>query len=416
MEEPEEALPYISLARGLKETGYQVSIAGPDILSSKVRSEDFEFRPIRYGYEDFLSRSIEGKKGIRRIAGYMRGIRSVGATMIRHTLDDSKEAVVDARCILYTDRTLAGVHLAQRYGIPAFRTVYNLPGVPTGDFPDPSIVHPDRDMGERLNLFSYRLNSLRNFGFVETLNRWRMDSLSLEPISGSFDSSVLRSRPVPVLFGVSESLLPRPADWGAHIHMTGLWNHDSTEPGKEDEEERQLLHFINEGDRPVCIDISDSGEEFVGGLINSVKTLGFRTVILDSPDALKRWKPSGSTFPAGTHLRRWIYAHATAVIHDGNPKKFASSVLTGRPTLVISSSGEGYFWGRLLHRAGIGEVMDASRIKMNRVSEAAKRVFRDPDIRINAGTVRDHIRDENGVARASQIVRDTINSHYGNFS
>jgi len=60
----------------------------------------------------------------------------------------------------------------------------------------------------------------------------------------------LKGRELPLLYGFSESVIPRPADWPNHLHVTGYWFLDSP-AGREPPE--PLASFIVAGPAPVFV-------------------------------------------------------------------------------------------------------------------------------------------------------------------
>lgn len=85
--------------------------------------------------------------------------------------------------------------------------------------------------------------------FRTVLNHWRVSTLGLPLRSfwGTFPQ-----RPDPnwtILNGFSSKVVPRPADWGTHIHTTGWWLPDQTDW----QPPAALLRFLEEGPAPVFI-------------------------------------------------------------------------------------------------------------------------------------------------------------------
>ena len=60
-------------------------------------------------------------------------------------------------------------------------------------------------------------------GYRPVVSRWRKQTLGLSkaPLWGY--SRLMEERRVPVLNGFSAHIVPRPPDWGGHIHITGYW-------------------------------------------------------------------------------------------------------------------------------------------------------------------------------------------------
>jgi sterol 3beta-glucosyltransferase len=59
--------------------------------------------------------------------------------------------------------------------------------------------------------FLYRLG--------DVINVWRVDDLSLEPLSSSAGPEIIELLKVPYTYCWSPSLIPKPSDWGHNIGM-----------------------------------------------------------------------------------------------------------------------------------------------------------------------------------------------------
>ena len=72
--------------------------------------------------------------------------------------------------------------------------------------------------------------------------------LGLEPGANPF-KAMLRER-WPVLYGLSSSVVPRPADWGSELAMTGYWFLDGAQKWTPP---RALEQFLAVGPKPICV-------------------------------------------------------------------------------------------------------------------------------------------------------------------
>ena len=117
---------------------------------------------------------------------------------------------------------LYGWDIAERQGIPMLALAY-LPLAPTAAFP--MISFPRLFSGlPGYNRLTYRIAQQFVWQiFRGAVNTWRRDTLGLppQPRGGHFDA--LGTQRVPYLMGLSPELVPPPADWGAHVHVTGYW-------------------------------------------------------------------------------------------------------------------------------------------------------------------------------------------------
>src|SRR6185436_11869732 len=86
--------------------------------------------------------------------------------------------------------------------------------------------------------------------FGRPVNSWRRTlGLPVHPPGGYFGR--LERLAVPVLNGFSPLVVPRPADWGANIHVTGYWHPKVTAPNWVPPD--GLMRFLAAGPPPVFL-------------------------------------------------------------------------------------------------------------------------------------------------------------------
>jgi sterol 3beta-glucosyltransferase len=112
--------PYIALAHGLLEAGHEVTLGANSEFRTLVASHGVPFHPLSVDYMA-LADSPEGRKALGgNPLTATRRMRSTAATMVRRLLDDAWTAAQDTDAVVYHPKTLAGPHLAERLGVPAF--------------------------------------------------------------------------------------------------------------------------------------------------------------------------------------------------------------------------------------------------------------------------------------------------------
>ena len=103
-------------------------------------------------------------------------------------------------------------------------------------------------LGGTYNLLTHRIAAFTGWQlFGKTINHWRQTTLNLPPISSQ--DAYGRIAQMPMLFGISPLVLPKPIDWPDHFHVTGYWflprPIDWTPPD-------DLVRFLDAGEPPVC--------------------------------------------------------------------------------------------------------------------------------------------------------------------
>ena len=152
--------------------------------------------------------------------------------------------------VLVSALAFAAMHVAQTLGIPSL-AAYLYPVSPTRAFPSMAAANlPDwlTSIGW-FNWLSFRLYNLAFFRMMlPMVNQLRQEVLHLAPIPWSYYSHIDVSK-VPIIYGYSKHVLPKPIDWDEHLHVTGYWFMDdpSWRPPQE------LTHFLEGGPPPIYI-------------------------------------------------------------------------------------------------------------------------------------------------------------------
>jgi sterol 3beta-glucosyltransferase len=158
--------------------------------------------------------------------------------------------------------------------------------------------------------------------------------------------------PFPVVHAYSEAVVPRPADWAAHVSVTGWLLPEPSDAPLPDDVERFLAAgdppvFIGWGSMPVA-DPDATGRLLTGAL----RRTGLRAIVggaaasaLDSDDTVL----AVEELP---HER--LLPRVRAVVHHGGSGTTGAGLRAGRPTLITPFIFDQFFWGHRVHRLGAG--------------------------------------------------------------
>ena len=147
---------------------------------------------------------------------------------------------------------------------------FTFPYSPTTQFPHPlaNIKMRKSNVDENyVNFMSYSLVELLTWqGLGDIVNRFRENTLRLEPVSSLWAPGALYRMKVPYTYLWSPSLVPKPRDWGPEIDIGGFVFLDLAskfQPSKE------LSDFLAAGEPPVYI--------------------GFGSIVVDDPGQIHRY-------------------------------------------------------------------------------------------------------------------------------
>ncbi len=394
--------PMLALARGLKASGYDVTLAAPPRYSRISQLNGIEFFSIRFQYQEIL----ESEEGLSLFSGNPfkdhTQWKAMIAPMIRHSLDDSWEACREARMLIYHSSAIASPHIVERLNIPGFQVTGSPFALPTRSFPLPGVWNPDRDAGGALNRWSYAIPSFKKKFFKLHINEWRKERLSLPPLARGISSE---GQPCNILHHFSTVMVPRPPDWPENAIITGYWTSTGEygwRPGRE------LQTFLENGNPPVYIGFGRlSGKELSATLFLAAQAIsrsGQRGIIsVEEIADIDRWQSRmpQNVIVAGFIPHPWIFPRTSILVHHGGASTTATGIRAARPTIVCAKEGEGFFWGKMLHLHGASPRPEMlSNIDGNHLGHMIREVSLNPDYRIAATNLRDQLALEDGVATA----------------
>lgn len=161
---------------------------------------------------------------------------------------------------------------------------------------------------------------------------------------------------VPYSYIWSQSLIPKPSDWGAHINITGFsflpLANLYTPPA-------DLATFLAEGPPPIYIGFGSivvhDPQALTQLIFDAVQLAGVRAIVS------KGWGGVGggdnvpdNIYLAGNVPHDWLFQRVCAVVHHGGAGTTAAGIAAGRPTVVVPFFGDQMFWGREISEAGAG--------------------------------------------------------------
>ncbi|KAJ9668503.1 hypothetical protein H2201_001551 [Coniosporium apollinis] len=268
----------------------------------------------------------------------------------------SKPFIADA--IIANPPSFAHIHCAEKLGIP-LHVMFTMPWSPTQAFPHPlaNIQTSDTDPSVA-NYMSYILVDMLTWqGLGDVINRFRRDSLNLEPISLVWAPGMLARLRIPYTYCWSPALIPKPKDWANHISISGFYFLSLASNYRPDPE---LAAFLAAGPPPVYIGfgsiVVDDPNAMTKLIFDAVKLTGQRALVS------KGWGGIGADelgIPEGVLMlgnvpHDWLFKHVSCVVHHGGAGTTSAGIAAGRPTVVVPFFGDQPFWGAMVARAGAG--------------------------------------------------------------
>lgn len=254
-----------------------------------------------------------------------------------------------------------------------------------------------------LNAFMGRLALRTLFTVFGDDVRVFRDKLGLKPLDRiAFGELIGRT---PVLHGFSTHVVPRPADYLPHWHVTGYWFHDE----ENWQPPEALQRFLVSGPAPVYIgfgSMTDSDARATTDLIlNAQRDAGVRVVLYGGWAGLSPQSVPQDVFMLSTAPHSWLFPRMRAVVHHGGAGTTAAAVRAGVPQFIAPHFADQPFWARRVHELGVGaKPVSKHKLTIAALSAALLQISTDAAMRTKAAALGQAVRAEDGVGAAVRLI------------
>jgi sterol 3beta-glucosyltransferase len=328
-----------------------------------------------------------------------------------HFFSDLESATRDTDAILYSTLAFAGYHVAEKHGLPKLG-VYNVPITPTHAFQCPSFPLPPAwlPFKKTYNWWSFRIANQLFISLIKpVVNECRREILGLKPLPASFYRQLDVSQ-LPIVYGFSSNLLPRPSDWGDWLHVSGHWFLDEQSEWRPPDD---LVRFLEAGKPPVYVGFGSMIDKQIRRATPIVLKALQRTNRRGS--LLGGWGDLGKGDLPETVLRidsvphDWLFGKVSAVVHHGGAGTTATGLRYSRPTVIVPFFADQPFWGERVHRLGAGpRPIPFSRLSVENLTQAIDRSVSDLDMRRKAAELGEKLQHEDGIGKAVKFIHAYI--------
>jgi sterol 3beta-glucosyltransferase len=105
----------------------------------------------------------------------------------------------------------------------------------------------------------------------------------------------------------------------------------------------------------------------------------------------------------------WLFPRMAATVHHGGIGTTAEALRAGIPTTIIPFIADQSFWGRQVYRLGVGpKPIPHRQLTARNLAEAIQGTTTDSALRQRAAEMGKHIRSEDGVTRAVQVIEQYL--------
>jgi sterol 3beta-glucosyltransferase len=401
-----DVLPYVVLGAGLRQSGFGVRVVTFASFAPLAAQYDLEFTAVPGDAEQITTSSsgislAESGYNIWQMWQALKESYWQLASGISEALSQPAAWQTDA-IINQLPGGFFGLDLAKKLQIPHIAAAV-MPLLRTRAFPMLAFP-PGLSFLPGYTPLSYRLaEQIVWSGFRKAVNQWRQTRLGLppQPFGGRFK----QMGQLPTLLGFSEAIVSRPPDWGDNIHFTGYWR--PQEP--EWEPPAALLRFLEAGPSPVFIGFGSmpvrKPQHVTQVLLEAIRLSGQRAVLHAGWAGLGQTELPETIYQLDYAPYGWLFPRMAAVVHHGGSGTTGFGFWAGVPTIVVPFLFDQFFWGRRAVTLGVApEPIPYKKLTAERLAAAIETAVSHQPMRQRAASLGQQIQQEDGVARAVQIV------------
>jgi UDP:flavonoid glycosyltransferase YjiC (YdhE family) len=400
--------PYVALGGGLQCAGHHVRIATHAYFEKLIRERGLEFSAIAGDPRE----AVESDAGQAWLATgsnpvtFFRRMVDVMRPLMAAAVRDGLSACRDADLVLYSMLGWFGAHhVIEKLGVRSM-AAYLQPATPSRELP-PLFSASRLTLGGFHNRLQYTVGEQLVWElFRRSVNDVRRTELDLPPMPRRAPFAALRRRGIPSLYGYSPTILPRPADWPGHVHVTGYW---VLERDRDWHPPRDLVEFLEAGEPPVYIGFGSmhtrSAEEQTRSVVEALTEAGQRGILLTGWGALTDSDLPDHMFGIDSIPHDWLFPQVAAVVHHCGTGTTGAGLKAGVPTVPVPFFADQPFWSRRLHQMGIASrPIPVKRLSTRRLADAIRFATKTESVRERAAVIGERVRSEDGVARAVELV------------
>jgi len=181
-----------------------------------------------------------------------------------------------------------------------------------------------------------------------------------------------------------------------------------------------LDEFLSQGPPPVYFTFGSMMlhdleyiREAAGIWAATVERLGCRAVFQLPWDDLKDIPVEGPVFKVRTAPYRRVFPRCSVVVHHGGAGTTQSSLLAGRPSVVVAHMSDQFFWGSELERLRVaGPTQTRKGLSSRSLATAIAQVLARPEMADRASEIGAVMGRENGVEAAVTLIESRLDATF----
>ncbi|MGX4655190.1 glycosyltransferase [Micromonospora sp. SCSIO 07396] len=403
--------PFVALGRALVNAGHDVRLVTQREFCDLGRDSGLDMRPIDMDSSHHLLGLPAARTALRRdydpvaIARLMSALTPQFERIYRGTL----AAARGVGAVLCHPMAFPALDVADHLGIPVVE-VHHVPAVRTRAFPSATghrIGHTLSPLGNRLSYAADDWVAWKLTGRI--MNRLGREVLGRSPLSTRQALNLRRQR-VGVIVGVSPKVLPRPDDWPAEVIMTGYLQDRAQAHGTLD---HATSRFVAAGAPPILVTLGSTPtldpHRVSQLLVAAARRAGLRIVLQRGIAGLTHSFDSRWVHLVEDLDYHQILGRVAAVVHHGGAGTLAQVLAHGKPSVVLPSFADQFFWAHRVPALGVGpRPLPLRRLTESALAKRLAEVTADPGYGSRATIIGAGIDTEDGPRTAAAAVNDLL--------
>lgn len=388
--------PYIALAKGLNNAGFNTTIATHPCWRDLIRKYHIEFASIGPDIDiEYEASVIRGSS-----KNWMLGVIKTMKFMFKIIENSSME--IRKLCkgvdLVVASHSQIGAAEAEASGIPYISVILQ-PDVIPKKLEQLSLVKSlmNKTLGAIISPFMVgpynKLRQKQGLSKVKTFDELLSPYLNVIPIS-------------PVVY-------PPNIFWEGKNKVVGYWLADEYE---DYEPENSLISFLQSGQPPIIIALGamsfESKEEKskLDILINAINNTGIRAIIQGFNKSLEGYPLADNIVSIGSVPHSWLFQQAYAVIHHGGFGTTASAIRAGVPSIVIPHVLDQYFWAQRIYDLRVGpESISSKDLTVEKLTAVINRLKENyKEYKSNVDVLVEKMKAEDGITKTVELIREIL--------
>ncbi|KAH6652352.1 hypothetical protein BKA67DRAFT_520701 [Truncatella angustata] len=335
----------------------------------------------------------------------------MGDRVVAADVQSTKDLFI-ADAIIANPPSMAHIHCAEKLGVP-LHMVFTMPWSPTHTFHHPlAAMQYGQAETSTANYLSFIMMELLTWqGLGDVINKFRTRTLKLDPISPLWGHQLLSRLRLPFTYLWSESLIPKPSDWGPNIHIAGfsfLSQALSYTPPSD------LESFLNAGPPPIYIGfgsiVVEDSQALTKLIFDAVELAQVRAIVSKGWGGIGAGVVPDNIYLIGDCPHDWLFQKVSCVVHHGGAGTTAAGLAAGCSTVVVPFFGDQPFWGQMIARAGAGpEPVSFKKMTAQSLANSIRFAVK-PEVQAAAKKVALQIAEEDGAGNAAKEILSDLDS------